>query len=64
MEMIEEEDVGEENRAVVCQGAVVLRRGCGLVMKWTYSVPTTARLPNPFIFIGQEETLLSLFGKT
>eukprot|EP00073_Rattus_norvegicus_P034733 XP_008759285.1 PREDICTED: uncharacterized protein LOC691033 isoform X2 [Rattus norvegicus] len=26
MEMIEE-DVGEENRAVVCQGAVVLRRG-------------------------------------
>lgn len=26
MEMIEE-DVGEENRAVVCQGAAVLRRG-------------------------------------
>lgn len=27
MEMIEEEDVGEENQAMVCQGAVVFRRG-------------------------------------
>ncbi|XP_063138947.1 uncharacterized protein Tgap1l6 isoform X1 [Rattus norvegicus] len=27
MEMIEEEDVGKENQAMVCQGAVVFRRG-------------------------------------